>query len=42
MGNHQKLSGIIVFFSDPVVARQIGGYILDRQPIARSKFNARR
>ena len=28
-----KLSGITAFFRDPTVARQIGGYILDRKPI---------
>jgi len=28
-----KLSGIRTFFHDPAVARQIGGYILDRKPI---------
>jgi hypothetical protein len=28
-----KLTGITAFFHDPAVARQIGGYILDRKPI---------
>jgi hypothetical protein len=28
-----QLTGIIAFFRDPAVARQIGGYILDRRPI---------
>jgi len=28
-----KLTGITAFFRDPVVARQIGGYILNREPI---------
>jgi hypothetical protein len=28
-----KLTGITAFFRDPAVARQIGGYILDRKPI---------
>src|SRR5215472_17423648 len=30
---HYDLSGIEGFFRDPAVARQIGGYILNRQPI---------
>ncbi|RIK78160.1 hypothetical protein DCC62_08085 [candidate division KSB1 bacterium] len=29
----RELTGIITFFRDPIVAKQIGGYILDRQPI---------
>lgn len=30
---HYNLSGIDTFFRDPAVARQIGGYILNRRPI---------
>jgi len=28
-----KLTGVTAFFRDPAVARQIGGYILDRKPL---------
>jgi hypothetical protein len=33
-----QLTGIIAFFRDPVVARQIGGYILDRRPIGQGQI----
>jgi hypothetical protein len=33
-----QLSGVVSFFSDSVVARQIGGYILDRNPVDKAQI----
>ncbi len=35
-----KLTGVTAFFQDPDVAQQIGGYILDRQPIEEEKIQS--